>query len=361
MELAGENVLFFTRTMHLGGTENVILQLCEVFKPLVNKIVVCSCGGVNTEKLTEMGIRHYEIIDISEKKFFTVFKNLRSIKLIIKNEEISVVHSHHRMAVLYARLLCGTKITRIANAHSIFYDKKRMTKIAYAGTAVIAVGEQVKRNLLEYFGLSESQVAVIHNAAKPFDGQSRTIAELDKARKEGYTLVGSIGRLSVEKGMEYFIQAAAKVIEQCPNVKFYIVGDGENAGKLEAMATKLLPEGALTFMGYRSDIQNVMRQLDFLVLSSLWEGFPLTPIEAFSVGKTIVATAVGGTVEIVKDGINGYLVEPKCVERIAENVIQLIKHPDIRMRFEKNARQTYLAEFSFEQYANRMIEYYQSL
>jgi len=265
------------------------------------------------------------------------------------------------MAVLYARLLCGTKITRIANAHSIFYDKKRMTKIAYAGSAVIAVGEQVKRNLLEYFGLSESQVAVIHNAAKPFDGQSRTIAELDKARKEGYTLVGSIGRLSVEKGMEYFIQAAAKVIEQCPNVKFYIVGEGENAGKLEAMATKLLPEGALTFMGYRSDIQNVMRQLDFLVLSSLWEGFPLTPIEAFSVGKTIVATAVGGTVEIVKDGINGYLVEPKCVERIAENVIQLIKHPDIRMRFEKNARQTYLEEFSFEQYANRMIEYYQSL
>ena len=68
MDLGKQNILFFTRTMMLGGTENVVLQLCEVFKPKVNKIVVCSCGGVNVEKLTEMGIRHYQIPDISSKK-----------------------------------------------------------------------------------------------------------------------------------------------------------------------------------------------------------------------------------------------------------------------------------------------------
>lgn len=54
MDLGKQNILFFTRTMMLGGTENVVLQLCEVFKPKVNKIVVCSCGGVNVEKLTEI-------------------------------------------------------------------------------------------------------------------------------------------------------------------------------------------------------------------------------------------------------------------------------------------------------------------
>ena len=78
MDLGKQNILFFTRTMMLGGTENVVLQLCEVFKPKVNKIVVCSCGGVNVEKLTEMGIRHYQIPDISSKK--DIFKICRTVK-----------------------------------------------------------------------------------------------------------------------------------------------------------------------------------------------------------------------------------------------------------------------------------------
>ena len=54
MELSNQNILFLTRTMDLGGTENVILQLCEIFKPRVNKIVVCSCGGINVEKIEQM-------------------------------------------------------------------------------------------------------------------------------------------------------------------------------------------------------------------------------------------------------------------------------------------------------------------
>ena len=67
MRLQDQNVLFFTRTMALGGTENVVLQLCEVFRPLVNRIVVCSSGGINEEKLKAMGIAHYTVPDIEQK------------------------------------------------------------------------------------------------------------------------------------------------------------------------------------------------------------------------------------------------------------------------------------------------------
>ena len=86
----------------LGGTENVVLQLCEVFKPKVNKIVVCSCGGVNVEKLTEMGIRHYQIPDISSKK--DILKICRTVKQIVEKEQITVIHSHHRMAAFYTEI-----------------------------------------------------------------------------------------------------------------------------------------------------------------------------------------------------------------------------------------------------------------
>ena len=77
--------------MDLGGTENVILQLCEIFKPHVNKIVVCSKAGVNVEKLNDMGIEHYDIDDIASKNPVLMLKNYIKIKKIVKYEKITVI------------------------------------------------------------------------------------------------------------------------------------------------------------------------------------------------------------------------------------------------------------------------------
>lgn len=286
MDLGKQNILFFTRTMMLGGTENVVLQLCEVFKPKVNKIVVCSCGGVNVEKLTEMGIKHYQIPDISSKK--DILKICRTVKQIVEKEQITVIHSHHRMAAFYTEILFGSSIIKIANAHNTFHDKKGLTKLAYRNTKLIAVGEMVKKNLVEYYGIPNEQVTVIHNAIKPFDGKISPIPLLTEYRENGYKIIGNVGRLSEQKGMEYFINAVPGVIEKFPKTKFVIVGDGEDKDKLVNMVKQMNLDEYITFLGYRSDIQNVMSQMDFIVLSSLWEGLPLTPIEAFSVGKTVV-------------------------------------------------------------------------
>ena len=78
--LQNQNVLLFTRTMGLGGTENVVLQLCEILNPVVNKVVVCSCGGVNEKRLQTMGIKHYTIPDIEKKDLKTIFSTLSQVK-----------------------------------------------------------------------------------------------------------------------------------------------------------------------------------------------------------------------------------------------------------------------------------------
>ena len=88
--LQNQNVLLFTRTMGLGGTENVVLQLCEILKPVVKKVVVCSCGGINEKKLEIMGIQHYTIPDIEQKDLKTITLVLRQVKRIIKNEKIDL-------------------------------------------------------------------------------------------------------------------------------------------------------------------------------------------------------------------------------------------------------------------------------
>lgn len=356
MDLGKQNILFFTRTMMLGGTENVVLQLCEVFKPKVNKIVVCSCGGVNVEKLTEMGIRHYQIPDISSKK--DIFKICRTVKQIVEKEQITVIHSHHRMAAFYTEILFGSSMIKIANAHNTFFDKKLLTRFAYRNTKVIAVGEMVKKNLVGFYKISSEQITVIHNAIKPFEAKISPIPLLTEYRDNGYKIIGNVGRLSEQKGMEYFINAVPGVIEKFPKTKFVIVGDGEDKDKLVNMVKQMNLDEYITFLGYRSDIQNVMSQMDFIVLSSLWEGLPLTPIEAFSVGKTVVATAVDGTPEIVQNGINGILIKPKDIKEIVNNICYLLNNIDVLDKFHVSAKERYNAEFSFEKLRMNYIGFY---
>ena len=147
MKLQDQNILFFTRTMKLGGTENVVLQLCEIFKPLVNKIIVCSCGGVNEKKLNDIGIKHYKISDIEEKSPIAFTKVSRQLKSIVFSEHITVIHTHHRMAAFYVSLLGLNKVCQFINtSHNTFYNRKLLTRFAYRNCNLVACGEMVKKN-----------------------------------------------------------------------------------------------------------------------------------------------------------------------------------------------------------------------
>lgn len=124
MVLEKQNILFIVRTMGLGGTENVVLQLCEILAGRVNKIVVCSSGGVHESKLQTMGIKHYTIQDVANKNPVSMLRIYSSIKSIIKREKITIVHSHHRMAAFYAELAAPKGVIKVANAHNTFQDKR---------------------------------------------------------------------------------------------------------------------------------------------------------------------------------------------------------------------------------------------
>lgn len=361
MNLQNQNILFIVRTMGLGGTENVVLQLCEILSDKVNKIVVCSSGGVHEKKLQEMGIKHYLIPDIASKNPMDMLKCCRSIKSIIDKEQITIVHSHHRMAAFYAELVAPKSAVKVANAHNTFTDKKKLTQLAYRNTKVIAVGEMVKKNLAEYFWIPKEQICVIHNAVKPFDGNVVPVEALCQERTKGNVLIGNIGRLSEQKGMTYFIEAAEITAKTHPEARFIIVGDGEEREKLYAQVKTKSLQDRVVFLGYRNDIQNVMSQLDFVVLSSLWEGLPLTPIEAYSVGKTVIGTAVDGTPEIIRDGVDGYLVKPRNPMQLAEKMNELIENPEMWESMGIQAMRRYQDEFSFEKLSERYVAFYEEL
>lgn len=358
MELSNQNILFVSRSTQHAGTENVIMQLCEIFHSLVNKIVVVSASGFSIDKLKPYRIKHYTIPDIENKSLKTIVTISSTLKNVVKEEKISVIHTHHRMAAFYVRLLGLDKRCFFINtSHNTFFNKKMLTRFAYKNCNLIACGEMVKKNLVNVFELIN--VTVIHNAVKEFDGQVVSESDFEEARKNDQFLIGNVGRLTEQKGMKYYIKAIPKVMEKHPEARFYIIGDGEDRVELEELCNKLKVN--LTFMGFRRDVRNLMSQLDFIVLSSLWEGLPLTPIEAFSVGKTVVATGVDGTLEVVRNKENGLLVKARDAKSLAEKINWMIEHPEERKQMEQKAKETFENEFSFKILTQSYIDYYRSL
>lgn len=168
MELSKQNVLFIGRATQQAGAENVILQLCEILKPKVNSITVCSADGFNKEALSNLSIKFYSIPDIENKNPKTVILIARTIKRIVAQEHITVIHTHHRMAAFYVALLgLYKKCLFINTSHNTFFNKKILTRFAYKRANLIACGEMVMKNLVDVYGIPEESVVVIHNAVKP--------------------------------------------------------------------------------------------------------------------------------------------------------------------------------------------------
>ena len=359
MQLQDQNVLFFTRTMALGGTENVILHLCEVLNPLVNKIVVCSAGGVNEARLNEMGIKHYTIPDIENKSIHNLTLVPHTLKKIIKKEKITLIHTHHRMAAFYVQMLLNIKdIPLINTSHTAFYDKKALTHIAFHRFNMIACGEGVKKSLVEGLGFDSGRVKVICNGVKRTQIQDiDSINEIEKAKMDGKQVFAVIGRLSKEKGVEYIVKAIPLIKRK--DVLCVIVGNGPEETKLKTLVTEQKVEDRCIFLGYRTDVVNIISQVDFLVQPSLQEGLPLVPIEAFSAGKTVIGTRIDGTSEIINNKENGILVPPGDEKELAK-AIDYMCNID-RCCLERNAIETYETKYSFEVFSNEYIKYYEAL
>lgn len=360
MELNKQNILYIARAGVQGGAENVVLQLCKIFKPLVNNVIVCAGTGFDQNALRELNVKFYPIPDLEKKDIGTIRGISSTLKRIVRDEKVTVIHTHHRMAAFYVEFLGLYKnCTFINTSHNTFNNRKLLTRYSYHHAHLIACGEMVKKNLTDVFGLSD--VTVVHNAVEEFRGPVTVNEDLKQLSDDGFTLIGNVGRLTEQKGMEYFIDAAPAVLNKHPKTKFLIIGSGELEEALKQQVQSLDLQNSVLFLGFRHDIQNLISQLDFIVLSSLWEGLPLTPIEAYSVGKTVIGTAVDGTVEIIRDGIDGYLIPDKDSRAIADKCNELIEHPEVRASFEKKAKERYEDSFSFEVLSKAYIDYYRNL
>lgn len=160
-------------------------------------------------------------------------------------------------------------------------------------------------------------------------------------------LVGAVGRLSPEKGFCHLVDAAAHVAAALPDVGFVVFGDGPLRAELERQIEQRGLDGRFVLAGFRDDLDRWLPSLDVAVLPSLTEGLPNAVLEAFAASVPVVATAVGGTPEVIVEGRTGYLVPPAQVEPLALRLLDLLRCERVRRDMGWRGCERMRAEFTF--------------
>ncbi len=186
--------------------------------------------------------------------------------------------------------------------------------------------------------------------------------KLQRAFRQPKTLiVGAAGRLSPEKGFDVLVKAAEIVLRTESTVGIVLFGTGRCRDALAQQVKDLGLTGSFVFQGFRPDLDRFVPSFDLLVLPSHTEGLPNVVLESLAAGVPVVATAVGGTPEIVADGANGYLVPPRNHEALAQRILQALAAPEQLKEMGAHGRQTVAERFTFPRQAEQYCRLFEQL
>ena len=288
---------------------------------------------------------------------------------VLRRHHIDVVHAHGYKATILGALaapLAGARLVRTEHGrlepeHRRWVRFKmrfnsRLEKVVsrLAADAVVFVSNDVQstsrsagRNTLQ---------RVVYNGFDP--RPSSTDAALEGFDDDPRLFnLGIIGRLVGVKGHAHLLKAMER-LRGLDNVRLYVFGDGPLETHYRVLAEQAGLAGVVRFMGFRTNVQDYVRRLDLLVIPSLHEGLPFTLLEAMYHKLPIVASRVGGLAEVIRDDVNGVLVNPGDPAGLAEAIEQLYLDADRRRRIGENAHQTVITKFLIDNMADQYLAIY---
>ncbi len=172
-------------------------------------------------------------------------------------------------------------------------------------------------------------------------------------------IVGSVSRFSPQKNVIALAKAAIKTVRKNKNIKFVLIGDGPLYDDVKRIVIREKIEGRILLPGWQSNIKEWLLAMDIFVLYSLWEGLPISMLEAMSVGKPIIASNIKGNNELVVDGENGFLVEPNHEEMLISRVLNLAEDRTKIDRMGKRSKELVKERFSIQQFVDAYDRVYQ--
>jgi glycosyltransferase involved in cell wall biosynthesis len=266
-----------------------------------------------------------------------------------RRRHAQVLHVHGYAAADFGRL-AARRLGAALVLHEHFADPRLPRYQALADRVLapltdraIAVSASTRDFLVRQRHVPADRVRLIWNGAPLREFASPTAGARARVRAETglpeeALVVGTIGRLSEQKGHRTLLDAAARVLAALPAARFLVVGDGDLEGALREQAARLGIAGAVVFAGHRRDVPDVLSALDVFCIASNYEGTPLSLFEAMAAGQAIVSTAVDGCREVLTDGVDGLLAAPRDAPGLAEALVRVLRDADLRARLAAAAR-----------------------
>jgi glycosyltransferase involved in cell wall biosynthesis len=354
----------------LGGGQTALLLLAENLDRSIFEVFVCSGGeGPLAAAAAKKGLR---CTPVAMSKRLT-YRPVREIMNLLKTYRIDILHTHGGIAGLYGRRAAAVSRTPVIvhTLHGIHYLHYRNPLLKRVSIFLEKRYSRFTSGLIlvcqSDFGLAkkhrlapEGKMFVIPNGLE-MRATPDPAGALRKRRELGWEpgrpVIGTVARLHRQKGVGYLLQAAPSVLSAFPDARIVVVGDGPLGRRLRAKARRMGLEDRLFFLGERPDAAELIALFDIFVLPSLWEGLPFVLVEAATLGKPIIATAVDGVNEIIEDGTTGVLVPPRDSEALAGAMIRLLRQRDFASRLAVAAKALIPPRFPLR----RMVEQTQNL
>jgi len=359
------------------GAENMLIELSKelrdtTFLPIVG--VFKNLYNPHLEIVEEA--RQFDLpVEIFPCKGKLDIKTILSLRRFLGKQGIDIVHTHGYKSNLYALASSfGKKAALITTCHNWLGEDPKMKFYAMLDkfllnrfNKIIAVSDSVRQEILDH-NVSPNKVLIINNGINlsRFNNTIKT----DEIRTEfgidgDCKVIGTVGRLSQEKGLIYFLQAAKTILRQYPKTVFLIVGDGPLRKDLERISAEFAKsccsKSAIIFTGIRIDMPALYSIMDVFVLPSLTEGLPMALLEAMAAKKPVVATKVGAVPKVIQDGHSGYLVEPGDEEGLTKAITGLLENPQRAFKMAENAYEIVRKHFSSHGMAEKYEQVYREV
>lgn len=351
---------------NFGGAGMWLLNyLASYDKAKFSVAVVLPPDSVLKEKAERFGVCVHEVRATSDVSFS--FKSIAEYVKLLRREKPDIVHTHASLSARIAAKLCGIKTV---NTRHCLESKKKFPASAIYGLvnnmlsdAVIGVSEAVVKNLADD-GIPSKKLFLVYNGI-PRLSLSSALEQKLKREELGFgendVVVGIVARLEPVKGHEVFLNAAKYAAEKNDDLKFIIAGTGSLENKLKNTVKELDLSEKVKFLGYVENVSTIYSIIDISVLSSLSEALSLSVIEAMSLGKPAVVTDSGGTVEVVQNGVNGYVVENGNSTEMAEKILLLAESPELRKQMGAEGIKIAKEKFALESMAKKLGDIYSKL
>lgn len=354
-----------TKNSWRGGEQQIAYLIYELQKQGVDQIVLTPSRSKLSEYCTEHHIKTEHFVKLSGINFHAA----RKIKMLCNDSEQPILHAHDSHAHTFAYLSSAffhNKTPLIVSRRVDFpVHKNFFSKLKYNSkqiSRIVCVSEKIKEVTAPSIK-HKNKLTVIYSGIdldKFKNPVNQQILRKYFRIPENHTLIGNVAALAPHKDYFTFVDTAEIVLKKNPETTFLIIGQGAEKRNIAEYIFEKGLQKSILLTGYRTDIPEILPELDIFLITSETEGLGTSILDAFASNVPVVATRAGGIPEIVIDQKTGLLADIKNPQQLADQILLLINNPKLKTKLTEEAKKEILT-FTKQQTARKTLEIYQQV